>query len=454
MASQREKYRCKGHELNDEFFNTRLFDIDIRLVDLEQRIGQFSGATGSLIERGLQLVQEQVRESVSTILQTISDAQGQFDGQIEAVDAALQQIGAAISAAEEAVAGIEQLINDIVSEGNLPASGVVLSPIDGLSADNVQDGIAGVVSALSSKANADGSNITGRLGGNAQDISGGDWNNADQTGFYTHGGANPAANAPLPSTSFYGLTIRQGTNFILQLAWERDSSAPRHYLRVKGGSWNVWHPLPRRFATQGEAEAGTAQDVAMAPLSTAQAIAAQAAAKAHTHAQSDITGLATDLAAKVPTSRSVSTSGLASGGGDLSADRTITVSKASASEFRTGTEDGKALTPKGPWDAAAIVALTDAGTITVNMANFINAEVTLGGNRTLGNPSNPKPGQSGTIYIVQDGTGGRTLAFSSYWKFAGGTAPSLTTAPGSVDALHYKVRSSTWIECVLSKNVK
>jgi hypothetical protein len=40
-----------------------------------------------------------------------------------------------------------------------------------------------------------------------------------------------------------------------------------------------------------------------------------------------------------------------------------------------------------------------------------NFSVTLGGNRTLANPSNQTAGQSGTIVMTQDGTGSRTLAF-------------------------------------------
>lgn len=50
--------------------------------------------------------------------------------------------------------------------------------------------------------------------------------------------------------------------------------------------------------------------------------------------------------------RAVNTSGLATGGGDLSADRTINVAKASASDVSTGTDDTKAVTSK---------ALNDAG---------------------------------------------------------------------------------------------
>lgn len=158
--------------------------------------------------------------------------------------------------------------------GPLSSTDNSIAVFDGTTGKLIKDG----GSTIANLALADGSNITGRLGGTAQDISGGDWNNADQTGFYSHGSANPAANAPVPSTAFYGLTIRQTNSFIMQLAWERDSTAPRQYIRTKGGvNWNAWQPLPRRFATQGEAEAGTAQDVAMAPLSTAQAISAATA---------------------------------------------------------------------------------------------------------------------------------------------------------------------------------
>lgn len=95
--------------------------------------------------------------------------------------------------------------------------------------------------------------------------------------------------------------------------------------------------------------------------------------------------------------------------------------------------------------AAAIVALTDAATIAVDMSTGNNFSVTLGGNRTLGNPTNLTPGQSGIIYVTQDATGSRTLAYSSYWKFPGGTAPTLTTTASAVDALVYTVRTSTSI---------
>src|SRR5207247_6129779 len=45
----------------------------------------------------------------------------------------------------------------------------------------------------------------------------------------------------------------------------------------------------------------------------------------HTHVEADVTGLVSDLAAKVPTSRLINTTAPVTGGGDLSADRTIGV---------------------------------------------------------------------------------------------------------------------------------
>jgi hypothetical protein len=75
----------------------------------------------------------------------------------------------------------------------------------------------------------------------------------------------------------------------------------------------------------------------------------------------------------------------------------------------------------------------------------------MGGNYTLDNPTNTKPGQSGCIVITQDGTGSRTLAYGTAWKFAGGTDPVLSTAASSVDVLFYQVQTSSVIFASLNK---
>ena len=104
--------------------------------------------------------------------------------------------------------------------------------------------------------------------------------------------------------------------------------------------------------------------------------------------------------------------------------------------------------------AGAITALTDAATITPDLNASNNFSVSLGGNRTLANPSNITAGQSGSLFITQDGTGSRTLAYGSYFKFAAGTAPTLSTAASSVDRIDYVVASATQIHAVASLDVK
>jgi len=99
-----------------------------------------------------------------------------------------------------------------------------------------------------------------------------------------------------------------------------------------------------------------------------------------------------------------------------------------------------------------ITTLTDGATITPDMADSNNFVVTLGGNRTLANPSNLTAGQSGSIFIVQDGTGSRTLSFGSQYDFAAGTAPTLTTTASAVDRIDYVVRTTSSIHCVATLN--
>jgi len=95
--------------------------------------------------------------------------------------------------------------------------------------------------------------------------------------------------------------------------------------------------------------------------------------------------------------------------------------------------------------ASNIVAVGTASTITVDLTTGNNFTITLNGNYTLGNPTGVTTGQSGSIYLVQDGTGSRTLGFGTHWHFAGGTAPTLSTGANAVDVLVYQCRTTTSI---------
>ena len=101
--------------------------------------------------------------------------------------------------------------------------------------------------------------------------------------------------------------------------------------------------------------------------------------------------------------------------------------------------------------AADVNQLTDATVIAVDFNTGQNFTVTLTDNRTLGNPTNCTPGQVGSIFIVQDGTGNRTLGYSNYYQFAGGAAPDLSTAANAIDRLDYIVHTAVLTQAVLTK---
>ena len=100
-----------------------------------------------------------------------------------------------------------------------------------------------------------------------------------------------------------------------------------------------------------------------------------------------------------------------------------------------------------------ITALTSAATVTPDMADSNHFSCTMAHNITFANPSNLTAGQTGSIFLTQDGTGSRTASWGTYWDWAGGTAPTLTTTAAAVDRIDYVVRSATSINAVATLNL-
>src|SRR5205085_181398 len=124
-------------------------------------------------------------------------------------------------------------------------------------------------------------------------------------------------------------------------------------------------------------------------------------------------------------------------------------------EFWTGTDTGKAITPRRLFGGAAEVAVAYAATVTLNGNAGLNFAIgQLTGPLTLANPTNMKAGQSGLIFIPQDATGGRAITYGSAWKFPGGAAGgTLSAAPSAEDAISYFVRADGTIRCTLVKAI-
>jgi hypothetical protein len=106
------------------------------------------------------------------------------------------------------------------------------------------------------------------------------------------------------------------------------------------------------------------------------------------------------------------------------------------------------------FDSGASVDIKDlgssTGTVVLDLNENANFQITLTGNLTLANPTSLTAGTSGSIFLIQDGTGSRTATFGNSFDFIGGTAPTLTTAASSVDRIDYIVLDSSNIHTVAS----
>lgn len=96
----------------------------------------------------------------------------------------------------------------------------------------------------------------------------------------------------------------------------------------------------------------------------------------------------------------------------------------------------------------AATTLTDASTVATDCSLNDRFTVTLGGSRTLGNPTNVTAGAVYTWQIVQDGTGGRGLTLASNFKLAPGDYWAPSTAANAIDYLTVFARSTTALDVI------
>ena len=100
--------------------------------------------------------------------------------------------------------------------------------------------------------------------------------------------------------------------------------------------------------------------------------------------------------------------------------------------------------------ADTLQTLTDGASISWDLSMGGLAAVTLGGNRTLANPSNLAAGVY-MLKVIQDGTGTRTLAYGTNYKFAGGVVPVLSSGAGQYDILSFFC-DGTYMNCIPNYN--
>lgn len=121
---------------------------------------------------------------------------------------------------------------------------------------------------------------------------------------------------------------------------------------------------------------------------------------------------------------------------------TINIDKASSANFYAGTSN-KVLTADNVFTDE--VTITFNATQTLDFSTFLNARLTLTNNITSLTCSNIKAAQSGTISLVQDSTGSRTMVagWCSQFRWANGSRGVLSTAANAIDALFYTCISTS-----------
>jgi len=97
---------------------------------------------------------------------------------------------------------------------------------------------------------------------------------------------------------------------------------------------------------------------------------------------------------------------------------------------------------------AEIANLAWSSTPTPDFASSCNFNLVLSGGTTLGNPTNATPGQVGSIFVIQDGTGGHSFAYGTNWDFIDGSGFAVPSGADTVSRLDYIVRTATSIHCV------
>jgi hypothetical protein len=123
-------------------------------------------------------------------------------------------------------------------------------------------------------------------------------------------------------------------------------------------------------------------------------------------------------------------------------DSAVVYNKLDANTAHTDRNQSFSVAQRG--SISALGVQTSTVTLNMNTSNYFS--LTANGNITIANPTNLTAGQAGAIIVTANGN--YTTSFGSQWRFASGTAPTLSTTAGKVDRLDYVVQSSNTIHTI------
>lgn len=117
--------------------------------------------------------------------------------------------------------------------------------------------------------------------------------------------------------------------------------------------------------------------------------------------------------------------------------------RATPAEIASKTNDNF-ISTQNAWDATTFVDVGNiSGTYQFDLATGSRFTATLVGNTTI-DVKNAKPGQAIMLELVQDGSGGRTVSWSSKFKFPDNAAPLIDTSAGGWACIYSGVYAEKW----------
>jgi len=119
------------------------------------------------------------------------------------------------------------------------------------------------------------------------------------------------------------------------------------------------------------------------------------------------------------------------------------VSESSGLLRKTASETYEANDTIGAGIGTDVTTVTDQATLAIDCSLGNVFKVTLGGNRTVGAPSNPRDGQVIQFFVIQS-TGSNTLTWNAVFKWPSGTAPTLSTAASAIDIVSAVYDGTNW----------
>jgi len=125
-------------------------------------------------------------------------------------------------------------------------------------------------------------------------------------------------------------------------------------------------------------------------------------------------------------------------------DSAVTYNKLNANTAHKDRDGTFSAAQRGSFTALGVYHGLAGNTVTLSLGTTNHYTLTTNANLTMANPTLTNlTGQGGTLVFTSNGS--YTVSWGSYWRFATGTAPTMSTTAGKQDRIDYQVISSNTI---------